>query len=399
MKITKLQSNTCLAVGLGSFLATSVSATPIALPGGIDLKPSLDSALNYDDNVTNSSTDQIESWLSTLTPTLLFEASNGVDFYTFEYSLEGGHYFSSESDNYTDHSLSGSAKWEITNNFDIELDVSWLKDHLERGIGFTQGIGNLADGPDKFTEGQVKTTFSYGSASNPLIFDFSLGADNTTYDRILPLPGRDQKSQFAGISTGIQVGSRTAVVAEIDYSEIDFDFTVNGAPASSRGLDNEQIDYLGGIDWSSAKTDLSIRVGERHKRFINNSRENFVGPRWILSVSWSPLTYSAISLTSQRRTDEPRGFGDFIDTTAHSVSWRHNWTTRLGTTLAHARQKSDYFGIEQVDSSHTSTASLSYNFRPWMSFQVGASHFNQTSTLDRLNFERNISFIRATVSP
>ncbi|WP_226703232.1 outer membrane beta-barrel protein [Microbulbifer elongatus] len=385
-----------VSFALGS---TSVVAAPIALPWGIDLTPSMDSSVSYDDNVTNSADDAIESWLTTVSPALEFATDNEIDFYSLRLSSESGKYLNSQRDDYVDYRAEASARVELTSGTSVSMNGSWIRGHEDRGTGFSEGIGNELDGPDEFIDRDLRTGIEYRPENNPLVFELSLGTDSRVYDILLDQAGRDRTSEFGSFSAGYRIGARTTLITQVDYSNIDFAFQVAEGPTdSARGLDNRETDYLAGIEWSSAKTDFSLRVGERHKDFDHSGRANFVGPTWQLNMSWSPLSYSTISLSSQRSTDEPRGLSDFIDARTNSITWNHAWSRRFSTSLSHADRRNDHYGIEQQDHNQTSGLTVNYQARPGLSFSAGFTHQNQESTLDRMNFNKNVSFIGLTLT-
>lgn len=386
-------------LGFGFVLgAAHASAAPIPLPWGISLTPSLDNRVRYDDNVGNTGGDSEESWANVVSPTFLFEVDNGIDFYSASYTAESGSYFSSARDDYTDHQLQLSASVELTSGTSISIDGRWDAGHDERGTGFSQGDGNRFGEPDKYFHRRMTVGFEYRPEGNPFVFDMSLGAEARIYERRLAIAGRDRSGQLGSVSAGYRMGSRTTLVTQIDYNDIDFATPLGAAPVSGLNIDNQQTDYLVGVDWTGAKTDLSLRLGERHKDYGDDGRANFIGPTWRFNLSWSPLSYSTLSVSSQRRTNEPRGFADFIDVKNHNVGWDHDWSGRLSTGVSFTTSESDYYGTQQLDEGESSALTLNYLARPWLTFRTGLNHLEQRSTVERMNFQRNISFVGVTVS-
>ena len=380
------------------FVSISVQAAPIALPWGIDLTPSLDSQISYDDNVTSSATDDIESWLRVISSTMEFAVDNGVDFYSLVYTAETANYLSSRQDDYVDQILTAAASIELSRATSLAIDGSIQAGHEDRGTGFTMGNAGQLDGPDEFLDRQVGVTLDYRPESNPFVAGLLLATQDREYEEFLAQPGRDRKNDTAGMNAGFRIGARTTVLTEIVYSEFDFVFDPGATGDSFRGLDNQQIDYLVGIDWSSAKTDVNLRFGERHKGFSETGPEDFVGPTWQLRMAWSPVTYSTFSFVSSRQTTEPRALADFVDTKSNSLTWNHNWSSQFSSAISYGQQVDDYYGIDQVDRRQSSSLSLNYSARGWLTFQAGINHVDQDSSLERLRFQRNISFIGFSVS-
>ena len=113
--------------------ANSLAQEPASIElGGFDLVPSLKYKLAHDNNITRSDTDEISSWISTISPEAVLLNNFGANRVQVGYRLERANYFSSQRDNYTDHFLNAQLDYEfdMTGYLNNICLTTWLIDIL-----------------------------------------------------------------------------------------------------------------------------------------------------------------------------------------------------------------------------------------------------------------------------
>ena len=162
----------CVVVSTALLTFTVPAVAQSAAPGviqtasGIDLVPSLQVGLKHDDNVVRSSSNEINSWVSTIAPALKAMLADGADNYTFTAALSNAQYFSSDEDDYTDGYLDFEARLSPASqhNFKLKANGSWL--HEDRGTGVSEGRGLLLDEVTRFSSQLLDGEYTYGAQSS-----------------------------------------------------------------------------------------------------------------------------------------------------------------------------------------------------------------------------------------
>lgn len=376
--------------------AAPAVASSVKLPAGIDFMPTVTADFLYDDNVTNASGDQVESWIVIGASEFLFEAKDKVDTYTFKYGIEKGVYLNSNEDNYVDHDISLGGDWELNSRQRISLDGSYHHGHEERGSGFSRGFGERLLEPDKFSESDVATTFAYGSEETRISMDALLGINYLDYSGIVK-SDRNRSSKYGIVTMFASVSGKTDLVAEIGHWRIAYD----ERRLPDETLDSNETDYLVGVDWKGAKSEASLRMGSRTKRFDSPGRENYTGARWSVTLRWKPLSYSTLELQSERKTEEVQRAGDFVDVTNNAVSWGHQWSGRLSSDLAYGLEKSDYRGADinrDQESQRVVDLTIRYQLRRWLVMRGGHTRKINGASDELFSYQRNISYLGLSVS-
>ncbi|SHF23147.1 Putative beta-barrel porin 2 [Microbulbifer donghaiensis] len=372
-------------------LAEGVKLTP-----GIDFVPSVNIDVLYDDNVTNSSNREIDSLVLVGGADFLLEGQNNSDKYKLQYTVEKAEYLDSVEDNYTDHDVILGAEWELNSRKSISIDGNYSLGHDERGERFSRGVGELLAEPDKFSEYGISTTVVLGAEQSRLSFETLLGIGKLDYSGILK-KDRNRINQHGKVGVFFKAAGKTSLVAELGHWRIKYDERRLGEET----LDSSETDYLVGVDWESAKSEISARLGTRTKSFDSTSRGDFSGMRWSGTFRWKPLTYSTLEFTTERKTEEMQGDGDYVDITMNSASWDHGWSERFSSELTYSFEKIDYEGADPGlgrDTYKGVGAALRYEMKRWIILRAGYDKTVNGSTDDIFAYTRNIMYLGFTVT-
>ena len=133
-------------------------------------------------------------------------------------------------------------------------------------------------------------------------------------------------------------------------------------------------------------------------------REDFGGFDWSASVLWEPTEYASVELFTGADTNETNGEGNFIRGRSHSAQWRHEWLERLRTKAAINWNDNRYEGqlVQgfdiRADDNFSFNGSVYYQFRRWLSFEVGYRYSERDSNRDLIDFDRNQFVLNALIT-
>ena len=124
----------------------------------------------------------------------------------------------------------------------------------------------------------------------------------------------------------------------------------------------------------TAKTTGTASIGYRDRTLDDGSSDSN-GSTWAVGILWSPLSYSSINLTTNKNAEESIGVGNFRIVTSSSISWDHEWSSRLSSGLSVQFNDTDFDGTDITDETTSFQASLNYQLKDWMSLR-----FSYTNT-------------------
>ncbi|TRY32851.1 outer membrane beta-barrel protein [Aliiglaciecola sp. M165] len=367
--------------------------------GGFQLIPAIEIGMEKDDNVTRSSTDQIESWKRTIAPEVILLNSFGANQFQVGYRIERGDYMSSEEDNYTDHFVSVQLDYELNSRHRTKSSLEYEDGHDARGTAFSIGLGETLGTVDTYKALQGEVVYSYGALTSDGRIDVNLGYRELDYDgeeEIFLV--RDRSFITLGASFFYRLGALTDLVIEAYNTEVSYDFTVDGGAS----FDSTNRGALLGIQWeTTAATTSYFKVGYQEKSFDAQEREKFSGFDWSAGVVWQPLDRTTLTFATSNDTDETNGEGNFINRRSYSVTWQHDWLERLSTRLQYSTFDDIYEGSanSREDDLTIVRFTTEYEFRRWLSFELYYQYDERESesvnALIDLQYDRNVFGLNA----
>ncbi|GMG87741.1 exopolysaccharide biosynthesis beta-barrel protein VpsM [Biformimicrobium ophioploci] len=309
--------------------------------------------------------------------------------------MERGNYLDSSEDNYTDTGLDVLANLAIDKRNSIGIGAIVTRAHEARGTGYSQGLGDLLDEPDTYSNRDGFMVYQRGSNSSRAGLELTAGRSSLDYDGGTLTANRDRFFNYGTARFEIRIRPNSTIFSELNLRDINYDFREEGASS----LDSRESDFLLGISWeNAARTNATLRVGRGRKNFDEELRDDVSSPRWELELGWLPKTYSNFELFSSRSAQESFGGGNYAEVTSHSIRWAHEWTRRLNTDIGYNISEWDYQGSDRFDNLDGFDASIFYQFRRWLSAGAGISHSAQDSDAEVRTFERNITYIQLNIS-
>lgn len=370
--------------------------------GGFDVTPTIDLGLHYSDNVTRESDNEISSWSRIISPQITMDSALGASQVSFAYRLTDEAFFSSSADNYTDHFFLVESDIEFDERNRLLASANFEDGHDARGSNFSIGLGDTLTSPDTYKQSSLDFLYSYGAFNAKGGVDINLALTELDYDINTPIyRARDREFvTLAGIFY-YRVGLATRAVFEIRHTDVSY----QSALIETNPLDSQEMSYLVGVEWeATSQTSGYAKIGYQEKDFSSGQREDFDGFDWELGVLWEPLEYTSLELITRSSTDETNGEGNFILSDRYSLEWRHEWLERVRSLVRvsynnqrYEGQNIDEFSI-RVDDNSAFRASVYYQFRRWLNFEVGYIYDERESNRNEIDFGRNQFLFNALVT-
>ncbi|MFT5705971.1 MAG: hypothetical protein ACI9ES_000241 [Oceanospirillaceae bacterium] len=379
-------------------LAAEEKAGVIRTESGVDFIPGLTSGLNYDDNLTSASgsADKLDSWILTVTPAVQAQMLDGNNVYALEAGFKYAEYFNSSDDNYLDAILKAKSKLELNQSNRTELEMFYVSGHEDRGSGVFEGTsGVLQDEANTFDILSAGGYYEYGAKTTPARARVNARYFSKEYSNFESIT---QYRNYADTTLGatFYYDTQAATSIFIDFQNVNTAYDVVDLTGDRDSTTNTA---RVGVEWqATASTEGSIGIGYQRKDFDNSAREDFSGLSWDAKVTWTPLTYSSIDLTTGRASKDPNGVGDFIRATSYGIKWNHEWSQLFSSFIGFNQVTDVYTGIEREDKTKVYQFGLNYNVTRWLTLKSGIN-FNQVDSTDtQFAFDRNVYFINAEMT-
>ena len=392
MSKTKLAT----AIGLACVCSSSFAQEVGIGLGAFELVPTLTTSVGFNDNVTQSNDEKVDSWYSVITPSVVLVNNFGLNSMRVGYQLSRGDYYSSSADDYTDHLLFASLDYELNSRHRIKSSINYEDGHDDRGSTFSLGRGNELTSPDEYKESEVDFVYSYGALSAQARLDLNLNYLDLDYkintDEYM---ARDRSKSTIGGTFYYNIGATTDLLFESTITDVEYSFS----PDASASRDSVETSYLVGAQWqSTASTSGYAKVGYQDKDFDAADRENFSGVKWQAGIVWEPLERATFILDTQNEARETNGEGNFIRRKDISLKWRHEWLERLSTRAGIAVGNDDYEGTGRKDDVQDIDLAVIYQFRRWLTFNLAYTYSERDSNQDTVNYDQNIYRLTAKVT-
>lgn len=382
---------------------------------GTLITPILNFKQLYDSNVLSAKTDEVDSWLTIIQPSVKLTrefGEFGKHNFQLDWQLSHGEYHASEEDDFNDHELLGKLNYEINLRHQLMFQGGYVDLHEERGSRFSIGIGSELERPDTYEEVYGGVRYTYGAATADMRLELELGYLDNNYGRVDEqdintgelndvTATRDRTNTKYGGTFYYKIGSATDLTIDAWNSDINYDVTIN--PIEELSSIENQI--MIGAEWeATAITNSFVKVGYKEKDFDLSTRDTFYALEWEAEILWMPKTYSKVTFSTGRVTDETNGEGyffnddiqglaDVIEGTSYSINWRHEWQERLSSNITYAVNKDVYKGSTgtiRVDHNSGLIASLYYDMTYWLSFSLDYTVNERESTRDFLIYDRQL---------
>lgn len=377
----------------------------------------------YDSNVLSAKTDEINSWLTIFQPSVKLTKEFG-EFGKHNLELDWvfthGAYHATPNDSYNDHELTGKLNYEINLRHRLMFQAGYIDAHEERGSRFSIGIGSQLIEPDRYDQIFGGVQYTFGAPSADMRLELELGYLDNNYRSVFEEnvntnvltdvnATRDRTTAKYGGTFYYKIGSSTDLTVEAWNSAINYDYTA----IASEELSSIESQVLFGAQWeATALTTGFAKIGYKEKDFKLSTRDSFYAVEWEAEILWEPKTYSKVTFSTGRTTEETNGEGfffddqfqglaDVIEGTLNSIEWKHEWKDRLSSKITYAVYKDIYkgsTGTVRIDHNSGISAALYYDMNYWLSFSLDYTVNERESTREFLVYDRQLATLGVRIA-
>lgn len=383
---TRANTPTAALTGFeSSGLAGSGAYAPKAMPiaDGVGLTPTLGVSFGHTDNVALAPKAAAKSSaVLTLTPKLVANTAYKADRYSVGYQGELIRYPSSSKDNANNHEIAATAENVLDTRFSVNSRLSY-QDKRDAAGTTDRAAGAQLD-HWRGVNGAVLARYGAPGAKGKI--EVEVGAFNKKYvNNRATTQDADYLSTNLATRFGVRVMPKTTLLLE--YRNTRFDYKRN-----VQGLDGTEQRYLVGAEWeATALTSGNFKVGYLDKDYKAAGRKGFGGLTWEGGVSWKPLTYSTVDISTGRSAADPTGNnGDFVKNSFIATNWTHEWATYFSTRVSLVHSESDFAGTARQDKTDTLGVAANYDFRRWVRLGASYEYSKRNSTAPINDYDRNL---------
>jgi hypothetical protein len=405
----KSRMTVTLRVLSGSLLAAACTAAwsqspPGSMPvGPMFAYPEIEVAVRGDSNIAiQPDATKRSDTIYYIRPAVRLEAKDGASLYELGYRGEYGRYSSFTSDNYENHDLFGNANmtFDARNRLNARLQ---FVDKVD-----PRGTLNLVatPTPNEYHQTTGSALYSYGAEEAQGRVELQGSYYNKEYvnNRFATFVLDHDRAEYGGTFLW-QMMPRTYATATFrryDYAYKDPSVT----------LDSHDNYYLVGVRWdATAATSGRFSAGRQTKKFDGGGhlagRQDFAGTAWEGGITWKPVSYSSLDLSTTKSTRESTGLGDFTVSQTLNLTSTHSWTSTITSYIVAGAGRDSFQnapvaaagGTSREDTTRNAGLKVTYNIQRWL--KVGAEYLVslRNSNDDNFDYKRSqaMIFVAATL--
>jgi polysaccharide biosynthesis protein VpsM len=379
--------------------AVSAATDPQSIAvGGASLIPTLKVEQSHDDNIFSKPSDEKSSTETSLIPRLEYYAEkNEQNYLSVSYDGDYTRYWDSRDDDYEDHTFGVSGAYSRSDMFRLSGDASTARLHDDRGTGASEGVNAETEGsPDEYDKDQAGVMIDIGREQARFGASFSartIGTEYTNNRDITAFRDRDDMTLDGKIYA--RVSGKTRLFA--GYRTTDFEYDSRTSDGDT--LDSDESTGFIGVEWeATGRTTGTIEIGRLDKDFDSP----LIGKQditvWNVGVKWQPRTYSTLSLTAKKNAAETNGTGAFIEQQDTGVSWNHDWSERLHSTVSMTWGDDEYAGSSRQDDREDFMIGLDYDWRRWVNIGLRFQATERDSNDNSFDYDRRQVYLTFDMS-
>ncbi|MCF8779325.1 outer membrane beta-barrel protein [Vibrio sp. IRLE0018] len=379
--------STSILVAMSSHSVAGPTAVPYETESGIAIAPYVNVSLGHNDNLAKTSNNTESSSYSVIEPGVVISLAPGTQQHTFGYRIARGDYFSSSQDNFTDHFFDLNSEWELNDRHQFNLAYALALTHDSRGDNdLTLNLPH-----DEYTTNNLNFKYTFGRDEAKGRIETNLGWGDHTYsnNRSLTRFQDWQENRFNAIFY-YKAFPKTSMLFQVIANDKSYDET---APSASTKDSKHYFSYVGASWDATGALQGNIKLGLQRKNFEASDKSDYHSFSWDADVTYMMRSYSALTLATNRRAEDPDGFGNAIDTTTYSVKWQHQWNEVVNTSLGYRLLDEQYDGSSRADDTNNFDASINYDVMRWLSVKAGVGLESKDSNLSNVDYEQTIYFV------
>ena len=384
-----------LAIALVSAQSFAVQPVGVAMGSGFTLLPNVETTIESNDNIYAQDSDVVSSTLTRVAPSFSLKGDMGQFKLDSSYTLEQGIYDKNSDDDYVDQNLSVGGDYELNARNQLTADAIYNVGHDARGSA-KGGENNISIKPDEFNEVTAGVGYTFGSESAPFNIDLSAKSYQKRYDNnedVTETREHDKVSVAAKLA--YTVSSATSLLLSVSSAEIDY-VSNEDAALSREGSENT---VLVGASWDiSGATTGEFKIGVSEREFDQAGIDTETNLNWEGNLTWQPLSYSTVTVSTSQASAETSGAGNFIDSSYSLVSWGHEYTNFVSAGIKASYGEDEYEGTSRNDINTAYGVQVTYSPRNFLDVTVAYDLEERNSNVANLDSEANIFSLGLTLA-
>jgi len=384
MKAWKLSP---LAVALISVNSYAVEPTGLALGSGITFLPAFNLDVENNSNIYSLAEDETSDTITRIKPAFTMQGDFGKTQLNAYYQAEQGTYGVDDNDDYLDQKLNAGLGYEITSRQQLNIEASYNGGHDAKGSASLEGQTENID-PSEYNETKSGLSYVYGTESASANITAFAGSYQKRYQNN---DAATANLNYSKVNYGATLSLTSSPDAEVIFEARQTDITyVEDTAAGSEGYEQR---LFTGMRWDiSGATTGEVKVGRSSRFFTEKTKSSNTRLAWEANLTWQPLTYSTVVISSAQSSNETNSTGDYVANTFTSASWDHEFSTYISAGI-NASVNSDVYVADADDRKDDLVSfgiSTTYSPMPWMDVKLSYNQAKRDSTADEFEYENQI---------
>jgi polysaccharide biosynthesis protein VpsM len=294
-------------------------------------------------------------------------------------------------DDYEDGRVGAQASWQATRRARWDLRTGFQRGHDPFGINRTEDPTVVDREIDLWHSAEVGTLFHYGAPEATLNAEVGFTALSKSYQtnedvtRFL-----DYGATAAQYTVFYNFSPKTAALFDFVRTNIVFADRFDADDFRS----GDEYRMRTGLRWlATAKTSGDVRVGIYRRNFEGTTFSD-QGFDWQANVQWAPRARTLLELETSRASQESYRVDTNVNITQRAgATWKQHWSTRVNSQLNAGRVRTEFLGINRVDTLYNVGFNVDYLLRNGLSMVLGVDTASRESN-DAVNeFDRFSCFV------
>jgi hypothetical protein len=362
-----------------------------------DFYPAVEVTVYDHDNVRRRSDVEEDDLKISVKPSLAYRTNIGR--HKFYAAYNGIFTFHDELDQEDQESnaLNAQLSLDLSHRWDLNLFAGLGESYEERGVSGSRGFNQLVPGIDSTSDDisyfKYGADLVYGRKVSPLVavlgFEKSTSEYENNFQGSENLSGnRDRDVDSLHLDLSYRIADRTSIFGRINYSEIDYDRSLNS-------LDSDQTGYLIGLRWKPSNSlSGAVGVGRTEKDFEDPLRADYEGSSYYANLNYSISPFSNLNFSASRLIEEPGDIdADYYESDLLGVSWNHSITPRV-LFNAFVKWIDDDYNTGRKDEFMDFGLGVDYVWRSWLSAGLYYGEIERDSSISSIDYDDSYFGIR-----
>ena len=353
-----------------------VSAPALALDpasfgsGGMLFTPTLGLSVTSDDNVYADQSDESSTVLG-IRPNFNISFEEGPMAYSLDYALNYRNVNSIDDGDLLDQSLAARASALIDQRNRLSFNAGW---------GQSEELAGLDEPNDEFRDTSIGARYDFGVREALLNAEFGAAYDQRSSRNDANLDKERDRTNLDG-TLFVRISPRTQLLGGVRYVVTEYD--------SATRFDNTRTAFTAGARWQATGfISADARAGYETQAFDSVDRGDEDTAVWQVGLTWTPLTFSQIDLSTRRALDDGDDDALSIRTTVYSLGWSHDWTSQVRSRVSIDNTRESY-DTGRSDRRVDLTVQGTYALQRWADVGVRYAYTDQSSSLADEEYDRN----------